>query len=394
MRIIFLSNLYPDSLVNYCSTNSKVGLDWAAHNLSKALVDGFISNDIEVTLLNTPMVGSFPFLFRKIYVPSFASGQIESVSFVNFPFLKKQIINRHIKHLLLEKCHVNNSDTAILFYNFPNISLSKLIHKLFPKIKQLLLVTDLPEYMSTAKISHDWIKTLCPQGKICESDCFDYIDGFILLAPKMVEKLPINNKPWIQIEGIYNSTCNAKVVSRDRKKAILYTGNLGRRYGILTLLEAFSLISGSEYRLWIRGNGDCELQVKEAMSKDSRIVYFDTMTREELLTLEKRATLLVNPVPPSQTFTNFFFPSKTLEYLASGTPTLMYNLGCLPESYLNHIFTIETENAKYLSGRIIEICNMLQSELDAFGQEASNFIYKEKTPLNQCSKIISFMQRL
>ena len=71
----------------------------------------------------------------------------------------------------------------------------------------------------------------------------------------------------------------------------------------------------------------------ELSKKDPRIIYFGPMEREELLRLERRATLMVNPTPASWEFTKYFFPSKNMEFMASGTPTLMFKLACMPEEY-------------------------------------------------------------
>ena len=62
------------------------------------------------------------------------------------------------------------------------------------------------------------------------------------------------------------------------------------------------------------------------------------MSREELLKMERRATVMINPTPARLNFTKYFFPSKTMEYLASGTPTVMYRLGCMPKEYDDYVY--------------------------------------------------------
>ena len=163
--------------------------------------------------------------------------------------------------------------------------------------------------------------------------------------------------------------------------------------GIKYLLEAFSMIPNTDYRLWIRGNGTCLNDVKEAAEKDSRIQYIEHLSKDELLKLQRRATVLINPVFPSQTFTRYFFPSKTMEYMASGTPTIMYKLDCLPKEYYPYLYFFEDESIEGIRDKILEICSKSQFELDTFGKAASEFIIKEKNELKQSKKVVDLLQR-
>ena len=220
------------------------------------------------------------------------------------------------------------------------------------------------------------------------------MDGYVLLAPAMRERLPINGKPWIQVEGIYNPEENDVKIAKEKEKVILYTGNISKRYGIIDLLDAFDRIKSPEYRLWIRGNGDTYDEIQRRIERDKRIVYFDKMSKRELMELQKRATILINSVHSYEEFTRFFFPSKTLEYLASETPTLMSPLACLPNDYHPYIYFFKDETIEGMAKQIVEICEKPTEELDKFGKEASNFIMKYKTPKPQVEKIVSFMKSL
>ena len=117
------------------------------------------------------------------------------------------------------------------------------------------------------------------------------------------------------------------------------------------------------------------------------------MEREELLRLERRATLMVNPTPASWEFTKYFFPSKNMEFMASGTPTLMFKLACMPEEYHQHLFFAE-ESVEALCDKILEICEKPQDELDAFGKKASDFICQQKNAVVQAGRLVEFINNL
>ena len=48
----------------------------------------------------------------------------------------------------------------------------------------------------------------------------------------------------------------------------------------------------------------------------------------------------------------YFFPSKMMDYLASGTPTISTKLKGIPEEYFNYCFTIENGDPKTLKNKI------------------------------------------
>ena len=86
------------------------------------------------------------------------------------------------------------------------------------------------------------------------------VDCFVLLTRHMAEPLGVSRKPWMVMEGAVNPDDVPVTPLRPRsggsEKVVLYTGTLHKAYGILELLEAFSLVRDPRCRLWICGAGD------------------------------------------------------------------------------------------------------------------------------------------
>lgn len=395
LNILFVSKLYPDSLLSSFQKQAKIGLDFAAHNLSMAIWTGFKDNGVDVDVLNTPQLGSWPFFHRTPFIHGYVDSHIVSVPYFNAMYVKRLSLERHVYKEMDSWCQKHNGKKIIFLYNFNYVGVAQQIKAKHSDVKFCMLITDLPQYMATKKGFFTSVINKTNHLQY-ESSFVQYkaIDGFVLLAKDMKEKLPIQGKKTVQIEGIYNNEVKVGSVPKESHKVIMYTGNLGVRYGIPDLLKAFMLIPDPNYRLWIRGNGECENLVRESSIKDNRIIYINRLTRKELTEMQQRATLMVNPVHSSEDFTRFFFPSKTLEYLASGTPTLMCKLTCLPEEYRNHLFFFNDESVEGMAYRIQEICQKTQEELDVFGRSAADFIYREKTPQPQVEKILLFFAEL
>jgi glycosyltransferase involved in cell wall biosynthesis len=397
MNILFIAQYYPEQLLAIFKKKTKGGLDFAAHNLHKAIIKGFNENGQIIDIVNAPHLGSFPPYYKTPFIPKYKSKEehINSFSYLNISYIKRWDIKRKMRKEMFRWCSKIKGEKIIFFYNFTALTVLPELKKKFKDVKACLLVTDLPEYMAAdnyflTRLNRKISSLLSSKDK----SHFDYVDGYVLLAPAMTKRLPINGKPWIQIEGIYNPEDDKMDVDKLNEKVILYTGNLGKRYGILDLLEAFHRIDNNEYRLWICGSGDGLEDIQKYAKLDSRITYLGILPRVEVIKLQKQATLLINPRHSADDYTIYSFPSKTMEYIASATPTLMSHLKSIPSEYDKHLFYFEDETIDGFSKRIVDICEKSQEELNNFGAKASEFIMKYKTPKPQIEKIISFIKSL
>ena len=136
------------------------------------------------------------------------------------------------------------------------------------------------------------------------------------------------------------------------------------------------MLKNPSYRLVICGDGDSRNTVLECVKMDNRVSYKGQLPREEILVLQQKATLLVNPRTSEGEFTKYSFPSKTIEYLASGTPVLLYKLAGIPDEYYEYCFTVEDNSD------------------EALGMRARKFILTEKSPKNQCKKLVDLIERI
>ena len=80
-----------------------------------------------------------------------------------------------------------------------------------------------------------------------------------------------------------------------------------------------------------------------------------------------------------------------MEYLASGTPTLMCKLPSIPLEYYNHLFFFDDESVDGMSQKIVEICSLDKEFLKIKGESAAEFIKSYKNSSYQVKKIISML---
>ena len=220
-------------------------------------------------------------------------------------------------------------------------------------------------------------------------------DGYIYLTEAM--KDVVNpSAPYIVVEGIAKETDFdlSKASEKSKKKAIMYAGALNERLGIKNLLEAFKSIKDQNAELWLFGSGDCVSAINDAAAKDSRIKYFGFKSRDEILEFEAKAHLLINIRDPKEDYTQYSFPSKTIEYMLSGTPLLTTKLPGIPKEYFDYVFTAEDLSSGGIGNKITEILGLPHEELISFGKKAQSFILDNKNARVQSGRILKFTEKI
>lgn len=98
----------------------------------------------------------------------------------------------------------------------------------------------------------------------------------------------------------------------------MYSGLLNHVAGINILLEAMKQVKRQDVRLLISGKGELEGEVEEAAKKDGRICYLGHLPYEEYVQKLQEADVLINPRNMNLPENRNNFPSKIMDYMASG----------------------------------------------------------------------------
>ena len=394
-NLIFIGGLFPKELRKDIEKNSKGVIQNAADSLQWAIVKGLDHYTTNLQIINLPYVGSYPNRYRTFKIDSFSFSHNKkshdwNVGFVNVSLYK--MYSRYHKTKIKLKELLNNDNEIIIIYalHTPFIKAAVDLKKINPSLKICVIVPDLPHFMGGS--NNVVIRFFKKKEKVFLETLLRQVDAFVLLSDYMHKPLNVANRPWVRIEGIFNDDLKSNVLQKESFKTILYTGTLSRRYGILNLLDAFSLIKDVNYRLWICGDGEGSEEINQRCKIDSRIIFFGQLPREEALKLQQKATVLVNPRTSGSEFTKYSFPSKIIEYLASGTPCIMYRLAGIPKEYFNYCFVPTNETPFALYHQILMVCSKSQEELNQLGLKAQRFILENKTPEKQCLKLYNMLQ--
>ena len=196
--------------------------------------------------------------------------------------------------------------------------------------KITLIVFDLPEYVEGTKKSGLYSFLKRRSYKKLEK-LYKQVDSFVYLSEPMKEALK-SDKPYFVFPGIVNlDTYKGLEKQPSSTIDIIYCGTISKQFDIDLLIESFLKTQRKDLRLIIAGGGAGLDYVKEISSKDERIIYKGILNRDEALQLQLDASYLINPRLPNHDFSQYSFPSKTMNYLLTMNPVVSYVTKAFPK---------------------------------------------------------------
>ena len=403
LDVLFLGGLFPKEMEREIYGKSIYKIQNAANVHQWGIINGLDNVlDTPVNILNLLFIGSYPKKYKDIYIKPYEFSHIngakdKGVGFLNLTVIKQIYMGTVLNKPLKDWAKRNSENKKVLIiYSAQNVFLNaaKRIKQYNKNIHICLIVPDLPAYMNIDKDKNILYRIF---KKFSVKNVFNksfFVDSFVFLTEQMNSYFK-TDKPYIVIEGIVNSADiyrNKDVTNTsDYTKNIVYTGALTKKHGIIELLNAFSCIKNENYRLIICGDGEIKKDLIELSKKDNRITCKGFLTREEILKLQKTATVLINPRQNNEKCTKYFFPSKTMEYMLSGNPVLCYKLDGIPDEYDDFLIYFNDNSIETMIKRIIEVCEMDKNERKIIGEKARKFVLKNKNGTVQARKIVNMI---
>ena len=398
MRILYIGTVASDKVMNniykYCKDRKP--------SMSSIVFDRNVATGLaqqcETEVFSMIVAPSFPSC-SKLCVNGKAEKidklPVKYIPYINIPGLKYFIFEFKLFLKILKWNIENKTDEKVIvlsanhaFFNRPASFMKK---KFGTKVYSIF--TDLPELeMSYSNKTSNLKKKILSFYQRNNQKRNEELDGYVFLTEAMDKKINKKRKPSIIVEGVIGDDVVSEGKSA-KKNAIMYAGTLNEKFGIKNLLDAFMKIKDDTLELWLYGYGDYDEKIREVAKIDNRIKFFGQRKREEILKAEQQARLLVNPRQNNDEYTNYSFPSKTMEYLASGTPVLTYKLDGIPKEYDNYIYYVDGNSVDDLRSMIEKLISKPQAELDKIGEKARKWVLENKNIEAQTKKILELMKK-
>lgn len=356
-----------------------------AQKYNQLLMEGLVCNGVHVQAVSSRPVN------RSVSSKWLFGGKREQeagidyyyVPFVNFPVLRNiTVFFSVLSYLLFSR---GQDDERVIVCDALNIAASSaaaLAAKIL-RIKCVGIITDVPchrpdsEKPKKRERFNLWL--------------MQQFDRYLLLTEQMNQLVNPKGKPYIVMEG----HVDAKMAHRDnkledkaRKKVCLYAGSLRRVYGIENLVLGFIAADAPDAELHIYGNGDFEKRLEELAAQYPSVKYRGIAPNEQIVEEEIRATLLINPRPTDADYTKYSFPSKNMEYMATGTPVLTTCLPGMPNEYRQYVYLLEDESATGICEALRKLLLKDVAELHEKGKLAKEFVLSAKNNVQQARNLL------
>lgn len=348
--------------------------DAAPFQFNRQIVKGLIDNDCDVTCLS--------------HVANYSKRTIckeEKITFVNFRRMRNYILNQLALFISVSKytrswCKQNPKGYIVVDVMDSFLASAVILNS--KKHETVAIVTD-STYFYNHRTFIDKINEVFFNYSIHNAK------GYVLLTKQMTQ-LYGEKKPYVVIEALYSAK-EANHNPYQEKPFCIYAGAVDEQYGITKLIDAFCLLDDLNLELHIYG--PCSGR-NIITNLPQNVKYCGNTDRSRIIEKESEAMLLINPRPTEEEFTKYSFPSKTIEYMASGTVAISTKLPGIPSEYVPYLIWIEEESVNGIAETIRKAYNLKKEERCKMAREAREFVEKYKEAKLQTRKILDLIGQM
>ena len=382
MHIIYAVTTCSDRVYQQLFSHVKIKPSFQSQKYHRLLVEGLARN-ARVDVVANPPVNRSVLEKRFLRLPDEDEGgaHYRYIPAVRNPILKVLVVGvGTFFHVLT----LGNRKSAVIIDCLNRVAgLSALLAARLSGKRCVGIVTDLPDMLGGGRIF-----------KNISNFVIRHCTGYILLTEAMNDRLNKKGKPYVIMEGHSDITMADRLPDMKKKsvpRVVFYAGGVSRQYGLANLVDGFRMAAPDNARLHIYGPGDYVEELERIAREDNRVFYGGMLLNAQIVEKEQEATLLVNPRPTDEEYVKYSFPSKTMEYMASGTPVLTTVLPGMPKEYHPYVYLLEDETAEGIAKKLAEVLSNRDEDLFHKGLEARRFVLEEKNNIIQAKKILDML---
>lgn len=401
MKILFIGSLINSETLDDIVIRSKVKPSNAPVNFQNMLVKGICEAGADVTIFSLPTVNTFP----GGCLPAWGARkerldfgkEVRWMPCINLLFVKQFCVSVNSYLMLLNWLIYNRKEKDKIVMNYsvypPYSKATQVMGRLF-KTKTCCIVSDLPKYLYKMHDSSGLKAWLSNYYSMRMEKLQTGFDLYVLLTRHMAERMGIEGKPSIVLEGFSDASIFRQIgsIPKSKVKSVMYAGALSKSFNVKAMLDGF-MKTKDDYELWLFGYGDLLSYIEECEKKDKRIHYFGKVERQLLLEYMKATHLLLSVKSPDEDHANYAFPSKILEYMTSGTAVASTRVGGIPDEYFEYIFPINGYSDDDIGSVIDHTLSLPGKELFEVGRKSAEYAMSAKSYRIQGGKLVSFLYK-
>lgn len=396
MHILFVGKCSPTHTINAIiqKTGKNPGIQIV--KFSRLILEGFVHNNNKVNVISNIITEQA--IFSRHHEECFEDIQYTYLPTIQVPILCQLFYILSSFIYTIKWALRTKGDKIILCDIFANssskgsVAAAKLLN-----IPKCMMLTDMiaPPVTIAKDTSKWWWNTFFKMRVRSQHNSIKQYDGFVFLTQYMNNKYNPLQKPYIVMEGSVDYKFKSQpILPTHASRVVMYAGAVEAEYGFDTLLKAFMELPIKDVKLHIYGDGKFIKQLLAYQEQDARIKYMGVVSNEEIIQAEQQATILVNPRLSNQELVKYSFPSKTTEYMLSGTPVLTTKLCGIPEEYYPHLYTFDEESVEGFKNKLLETLSLTNDELRQKGLDAQRFVLENKNNIKQAQRVEQFFEEI
>ena len=384
MHIIYAVTTCSDRVYKQLFSQVKVKPAFQSQKYHRLLIEG-LAEGVQVDVVANPPVNRSVLSENMVCLPKEVEGGAcyRYIPAIRNPILKAAAVGFGT---FFQTLFLVRKDSAVIVDGLNRVTaLSAMLAARLRGKPCVGIVTDLPDMLSGSRFS-----------KGMANFVIRHCTHYVLLTEAMNDYLNKKGKPYVILEGHADITMANRIPAMEKKatpRVCFSAGGVSKQYGLANLVEGFRKADLPNAQLHIYGPGDYVKELQQIAAEDDRIFYGGMLLNTEIVDKEQEATLLVNPRPTEEEYVKYSFPSKTMEYMASGTPVLTTVLPGMPKEYHPYVFLLEEETADGIAKMLKEVLSQSDEALFQKGRDARRFVLEQKNNVIQAGQILEMLRK-
>ncbi len=398
VKLIYIGSVLPDKPEFQTKAFSRAGSMFQEHFLTGLKNAGLVPSEI----ISIRQIQSFPrsrtLCVRKEYTELKNKTKVTLLPFLNVTPVKQIVIGVFtLFHILLWGWRTRHSHYRIVYtYNLTvPPGLFTLLGARLIRAKAFVSLNDINVPGQTVPDTFSNRLDFWLQRKLIPR-----FDGHVVVADSIMKDFaPLTS--YIRVEGGITSdmlnkteTSAGKEELHDTEFTLVSIGSLNEANGFKVLLQAFALLKDENYCLHIAGCGPMEDEIRRVARDDSRIKFHGVISFDEVLALYKSANVLINMRLTKNMDTKYFFPSKMMEYLVSGTPVITTCTGHVAEEFAELAYLLTDESEQGLAKMISYVASLDPRSRAEMGTRAREYMHAHKTWDVQGRAVVDYIHNI
>jgi glycosyltransferase involved in cell wall biosynthesis len=308
-KIILIGNVLPPVIYQQWLDAGEV-IDPSHQLFFSRLVDG-IANHQSIQVLSLPPVKkttSKRFMPESIY-------RLGQIVYIQFPFMNQRWlrsmslsiqIHRYLKQSILR----SSPDVILLIDGSSRLARSiSTRYQHHPQVRTIGIFIDSPTQTSE----------LHPRQVRRWSSLHQHHHAYIGVTPTLLKEYNRLQKPQFELPCLVDAIEGAK---QHNRPYFFFSGALDERYGVESMIHAFLQLKQKNFDLLIAGFGPFSQRIEQLSQQHRNIKFLGLMNPTLTRKYHVGAYVNLNPRPLDSTLDQVSIPSKVMDYISSGSPTL------------------------------------------------------------------------